>query len=229
MLHSGDGVPLRAFVKVPKLSDAQFAVTKVNNQRIFSTAVTVTLVTEKEKELCFLSTEVTSALKEAPLQWMPLNKFLSFFYEKCSRPFDMNVLTIVPDVITIIGKPGSEAICLSSPDLHTNTILVEDTRDFNQEVHMLLKDHKGYLLLGNFAASYWLKFDKQFQVNESGVCLSDALEGVVNVCIKEDAGKEVVSWAKEGIINGRFLNVSFWVHLIAKTLSRKYLEHLYFM
>lgn len=202
VLHSGEGIRLRAFIKVPKLSDAQLAMSKVNNQQIFSMSVTVTLATEKEKELCFLSSEVTSVLKEAPLHWMPLNKFLSLFYEKSSHPFDMNVLTMLPDIVTIIGKPGSEAICLATPDINSTRIHIVDWNAFSQEVHLLLKQYQGSMLLANFAASYWLKFDKQLEVNDKGVCLSDALKDVINICIKVDTGKDLVSWAKEGIVNG---------------------------
>lgn len=196
-------MPLCAFVKVPKLSDAQIAVSKVNNQKIFGTFITASIVTEKEKELYFMSCEVISVLREAPLKWMPLNKFLGVFYERCSHPFDMGVLMMVPDLVSVVGKPGAEAICLSTAGICSVKVLV-DPFTFAKEVHILVKHHKGNLIFAHFAALYWLKYGKEIGAGDSGVLLSDALQTVPNVRIKRDvSGKDVVTWAKQGIVNGK--------------------------
>jgi len=116
----------------------------------------------------------------------------------------MNILTMLADAVTVVGKPGSEAICMSTPDLHTAKIHIMDFDAFACEVYALLKQYLGKFLLANFAALYWLKFDKQLEVHGQGVCLSDALMDVMNVCIKVENGKDVVCWVKEGIVNGKY-------------------------
>ncbi|XP_048575860.1 uncharacterized protein LOC5520570 isoform X1 [Nematostella vectensis] len=202
VLHAGEDMPLRAFVKVPKLPDAQIAMSKVHNQQIFNTAVTVTIATEKEKELCFLRCEVTSVLKEAPLHWMPLTKFLSEFYEKCSHAFDMSSIGMLPDLVVILGKPGSQTISLVTHVLGSVKVIIEQ-ESFTLEVHNLLKQYKGNLPLVNFAACYWIKFNKHIEVGVNGIPLAEALEAVPNVRVtSSEAGNETVCWAKTGIRNG---------------------------
>lgn len=198
ILHSGEGIPLRAFVKVPKLSDAHLAICKVHQKKIFNTHVTVNIATDKEKELCFLRCEVTSILKEAPLHFLPLNKFLSDYYEKCSRAFDMSSVGLIHDLVIITGKPGNQAISLVTRAIEAVKVLVEPEQ-FAKDVHALLKSREGALPLVSFAASYWLKFDKKIVLNENGVTLADALSKVPNVKISESL---MVSWIQQAIKNG---------------------------
>ena len=198
ILHSGEGIPLRAFVKVPKLSDAHLAICKVHQKKIFNTHVTVNIATDKEKELCFLRCEVTSILKEAPLHFLPLNKFLSDYYEKCSRAFDMSSVGLIHDLVVITGKPGNQAISLVTRAIGAVKVSVE-LEQFAKDVHALLKSCEGALPLVSFAASYWLKFDKKIVLNENGVTLADALRKVPNVKVSESL---MVSWLQQAIKNG---------------------------
>ena len=198
ILHSGEGIPLRAFVKVPKLSDAHLAICKVHQKKIFNTHVTVNIATDKEKELCFLRCEVTSILKEAPLHFLPLNKFLSDYYEKCSRAFDMSAVGLIHDLVVITGKPGNQAISLVTRAIGAVKVSVE-LEQFAKDVHALLKSCEGALPLVSFAASYWLKFDKKIVLNENGVTLADALSKVPNVKVSESL---MVSWLQQAIKNG---------------------------
>lgn len=203
ILHSGEGIPLRAFVKVPKLSDAHLAICKVHQKKIFNTHVTVNIATDKEKELCFLRCEVTSILKEAPLHFLPLNKFLSDYYEKCSRAFDMSSVGLIHDLVIITGKPGNQAISLVTRAIGAVKVSVEPEQ-FAKDVHALLKSCEGALPLVSFAASYWLKFDKKIVLNENGVTLADALSKVPNVKISESL---MVSWIQQAIKNGMLTTV----------------------
>lgn len=198
ILHSGEGIPLRAFVKVPKLSDAHLAICKVHQKKIFNTYVTVNIATDKEKELCFLRCEVTSILKEAPLHFLPLNKFLSDYYEKCSRAFDMSSVGLIHDLVVITGKPGNQAISLVTRAIGAVKVSVE-LEQFSKDVHALLKSCEGALPLVSFAASYWLKFDKKIELNERGATLADVLSSVPNVKITDSL---MVSWAQQAMRNG---------------------------
>ncbi|KAJ7340352.1 hypothetical protein OS493_003095 [Desmophyllum pertusum] len=198
ILHSGEGIPLRAFVKVPKLSDAHLAICKVHQKKIFNTYVTVNIATDKEKELCFLRCEVTSILKEAPLHFLPLNKFLSDYYEKCSRAFDMTSVGLIHDLVVITGKPGNQAISLVTRAIGSVKVSVEPEQ-FARDVHVLLKSCEGTLPLVSFAASYWLKFDKKIEFNEQGTAFADVLSCVPNVKITDSL---MVSWAKQAVNNG---------------------------
>lgn len=212
LVQADEGLPLCAFVKVPKLSDAQIAVSKVNNQKMFGTFINASIVTEKEKELYFMSCEVISVLKEAPLKWMPLNKFLGVFYERCSHPFDMGALMMVPDLVSVLGKPGTEAICLSSLGICSVKVLV-DAVTFAKKVHLMLKHQKGSLVLGHFAALYWLKYGKEIEAGDKGLFLTDALQSVPNVCIRRDvSGKDVLTWAKQGIVNGKQAQINLHIY-----------------
>lgn len=198
ILHSGEGIPLRAFVKVPKLSDAHLAICKVHQKKIFNTYVTVNIATDKEKELCFLRCEVTSILKEAPLHFLPLNKFLSDYYEKCSRAFDMSSVGLIHDLVVITGKPGNQAISLVTRAIGAVKVSVE-LEQFSKDVHALLKSCEGALPLVSFAASYWLTFDKKIELNERGATLADVLSSVPNVKVTDSL---MVSWAQQAMRNG---------------------------
>ncbi|XP_022794519.1 meiosis regulator and mRNA stability factor 1-like [Stylophora pistillata] len=198
ILHSGEGIPLRAFVKVPKLSDARLAICKVHQKKIFNTCVTVNIATDKEKELCFLRCEVTSILKEAPLHFLPLNKFLSEFYEKCSRAFDMTSIGLIHDLVVLTGKPGNQAISLLTRAIGGVRVSVEPDQ-FAKDVHTLLKSCKGSLPLVSFAASYWLNFDKKIESNDQGSALLEVLNCVPNVKVSESL---MVSWAKQALKHG---------------------------
>lgn len=202
ILHSGEGIPLRAFVKVPKLSDAQLAICKVHQKKIFNTHVTVNIATDKEKELCFLRCEVTSILKEAPLHFLPLNKFLSDYYEKCSRAFDMSSVGLIHDLVVITGKPGNQAISLVTRAIGSVKVSIEP-EEFARDVHALLKSCEGSLPLVSFAASYWLCLDKKIESNEQGTALADVLSSIPNVKISDSL---MVSWAKQAIKNGMLLS-----------------------
>lgn len=199
ILHSGEGIPLRAFVKVPKLSDAHLAICKVHAKKIFNTHVTVNIATDKEKELCFLRCEVTSILKEAPLHFLPLNKFLSDYYEKCCRAFDMSAIGLIHDLVVVTGKPGNQTISLVTRAISSVKVSV-DLEKFAKDVHELLQSCEGALPLVSFAASYWLKFDRKIEVNENGVVLADALSSVPNVKISDSL---MVSWARPAVRHGK--------------------------
>lgn len=198
ILHSGEGIPLRAFVKVPKLSDAHLAICKVHGKKIFNTQVTVNIATDKEKELCFLRCEVTSILKEAPLLFLPLNKFLSDYYEKCSRAFDMSCIGLIHDLVVVTGKPGNQAISLVTRAISAVKVSV-DAEQFARDVHELLQSCEGAMPLVSIAASYWLKFDRKIEVREGGVVFADALSSVPNVKISDSL---MVSWAQPAIRHG---------------------------
>ena len=201
ILHSGEGIPLRAFVKVPKLSDAHLAICKVHGKKIFNTQVTVNIATDKEKELCFLRCEVTSILKEAPLLFLPLNKFLSDYYEKCSRAFDMSCIGLIHDLVVVTGKPGNQAISLVTRAISAVKVSV-DAEQFARDVHELLQSCEGAMPLVSIAASYWLKFDRKIEVREGGVVFADALSSVPNVKISDSL---MVSWAQPAIRHGMFI------------------------
>ena len=203
ILHSGEGIPLRAFIKVPKLSDAHLAMSKVSQQQIFNTNVTVTIASEKEKELCFLRCEVTSILKETPLHWTPLNKFLSEYYEKCSKSFDTNSLNLIQDLVLVNGTPGNQTISLVTHAVASAHVTVEQ-EGFAWEVHEVLRGHGGEVEVAAFAALYWLKYGKMIQVAHNGVTLEGALNKVPNVfvAVKENESK-VVTWIKQGAKNGK--------------------------
>ena len=203
ILHSGEGIPLKAFVKVPKLADAHLAMSKVNQQQIFGTTVTVTIATEKEKDLCFLRCEVTSILKETPLHWTPLNKFLSEYYEKCSKSFDTNSLNLIQDLVIVNGTPGNQTISLVTRAVATVRIKVEFEL-FAWEVHELLKGHTGEVNIAAFAALYWLKYDKVVEVDQSGMALEDILKKVPNVMVsKKENEAKFITWIKQGTRNGK--------------------------
>ena len=204
ILHSGEGIPLRAFVKVPKLSDAHLAICKVHQKKIFNSFVSVTIATEKEKELCFLRCEVTSILKEAPLHFMPLNKFLNDFYEKCSHAFDMSSVGLIHDLVVITGKPGHQTISLVTRAI-CNVKITVAPREFANDVHALLKSCEGAIPLVSFAASYWLKFDKKLEPSEHGTALADLLSDVPNVKISESL---MVTWVKQAVRDGMCI---FWM------------------
>ena len=189
---------MRAFVKVPKLSDAHLAICKVHQKKIFNTCVTVNIATEKEKELCFLRCEVTSILKEAPLHFLPLNKFLSDYYEKCSRAFDMSSVGLIHDLVVLTGKPGNQAISLVTRAVTSVRVSVE-SEQFAKDVHTLLKSFEGSLPLVSFAASYWLKFDRKIESSEQGTALVDVLNCVPNVKVTDSL---MVSWAKQAVKHG---------------------------
>lgn len=210
ILHSGEGIPLRAFVKVPKLSDAQLAIRKVHQKKIFNTHVTVNIATDKEKELCFLRCEVTSILKEAPLHFLPLNKFLSDYYEKCSRAFDMSSIGLIHDLVVITGKPGNQTISLVTRAIGSVKVSVEPEQ-FARDVHALLKSCEGSLPLVSFAASYWLQFDKKIEPSEQGASLTDVLSCVPNVKITDSL---MVSWVKQAVKNGMLLGSKLSTALI---------------
>ena len=184
---------------MPKLSDAQLAIIKVHQQLIFNTYVNVTMATEKEKELSFLRCKVMSILKDAPLHWLPLNKFLSDFYEKCSHTFDMNSLGLLRDLVVICGKPGNQTISLMTRALGNVRVTVE-REPFAKDVHTLLKCNKGVLPLVSFAATYWLKCDKKIDVGEKGVPLAQVLAAVPNVRVSDSL---MVTWIKQAVRNGR--------------------------
>ena len=198
ILHSGEGIPLRAFVKVPKLSDAHLAICKVHQKKIFNTCVAVNIATDKEKELCFLRCEVTSILKEAPLHFLPLNKFLSDYYEKCSRAFDMTSIGVIHDLVVLTGKPGNQAISLVTRAIGGVRVSVEPDQ-FANDVHTLLKSSEGSLPLVSFAASYWLNFDRKVESNDEGSALMEVLNCVPNVKVTESL---MVSWAKQALKHG---------------------------
>lgn len=198
ILHSGEGIPLRAFVKVPKLSDAHLAICKVHQKKIFNTCVAVNIATDKEKELCFLRCEVTSILKEAPLHFLPLNKFLSDYYEKCSRAFDMTSIGVIHDLVVLTGKPGNQAISLVTRAIGGVRVSVEPDQ-FANDVHTLLKSSEGSLPLVSFAASYWLNFDRKIESNDEGSALMEVLNCVPNVKVTESL---MVSWAKQALKHG---------------------------
>ena len=198
ILHSGEGIPLRAFVKVPKLSDAHLAILKVHQKKIFNTHVTVNIATEKEKELCFLRCEVTSILKEAPLHFLPLNKFLNDYYEKCSHAFDMSSIGLIHDLVVIMGKPGNQAISLITRAIGTVKVSIKPEQ-FANNVHALLKSCEGAIPLVSFAATYWLQFDKMIELSDSGDTLAEVLCNVPNVKVTDSL---MVSWAKQAIRNG---------------------------
>ena len=161
--------------------------------------MTVTIATDKEKELCFLRCEVTSILKEAPLHFLPLNKFLNDFYEKCSHAFDMSCIGLIHDLVVITGKPGNQAISLVTRAISAVKVSVEPEQ-FAKDVHALLKSCEGALPLVSFAASYWLKFDKKIELNDHGAALSDVLCNVPNVKITDSL---MVSWSQQAIRNGK--------------------------
>ena len=206
ILHSGEGIPLRAFVKVPKLSDAHLAICKVHQKKIFNSFVSVTIATDKEKDLCFLRCEVTSILKEAPLHFMPLNKFLNDFYEKCSHPFDMSSVGLMHDLVVITGKPGNQAISLVTRAVCRVKVRV-DLHQFSKDVHALLKSCDGAIPLVSFAASYWLKFDKKLELNENGSALGEVLCSVPNVKISDSL---MVTWVTQAIKDGLYFIVYFF-------------------
>lgn len=183
---------------MPKLSDAHLAICKVHQKKIFNTHVTVNIATDKEKELCFLRCEVTSILKEAPLHFLPLNKFLSDYYEKCSQAFDMSSIGLIHDLVIITGKPGNQAISLVTRAIGAVKISVEP-ETFPRDVHVLLQSCEGALPLVSFAASYWLKFDKKIELDGRGVTLYDALSSVPNIKISDSL---TMSWAQQAIRNG---------------------------
>ena len=170
----------------------------MHQKKIFNTHVTVNIATDKEKELCFLRCEVTSILKEAPLHFLPLNKFLSDYYEKCSQAFDMSCIGLIHDLVVITGKPGNQAISLVTRAIGAVKVSVEPEQ-FAKDVHALLKSCEGALPLVSFAASYWLKFDKKIELNEHGASLADALSSVPNVKISESL---MLSWAQQAIRDG---------------------------
>ena len=183
---------------MPKLSDAHLAILKVHQKKIFNTHVTVNIATEKEKELCFLRCEVTSILKEAPLHFLPLNKFLNDYYEKCSHAFDMSSIGLIHDLVVIMGKPGNQAISLITRAIGTVKVSVKPEQ-FASDVHALLKSSEGAIPLVSFAATYWLQFDKMIELSDSGDTLADVLCNVPNVKITDSL---MVSWAKQAIRNG---------------------------
>lgn len=183
---------------MPKLSDAHLAILKVHQKKIFNTHVTVNIATEKEKDLCFLRCEVTSILKEAPLHFLPLNKFLNDYYEKCSHAFDMSSIGLIHDLVVIMGKPGNQAISLITRAIGTVKVSVKPEQ-FASDVHALLKSSEGAIPLVSFAATYWLQFDKMIELSDSGDTLADVLCNVPNVKITDSL---MVSWAKQAIRNG---------------------------
>lgn len=187
---------------MPKLSDAHLAMSKVNQQQIFGTTVTVTIATEKEKDLCFLRCEVTSILKETPLHWTPLNRFLSEYYEKCSKSFDTNSLNLIQDLVIVNGTPGNQTISLVTRAVAGAHIKVEP-ESFAWEVHGLLRTHNE-MDIAAFAALYWLKYNKVIEIDSSGIVLEDALNKVPNVIVnmKENEAK-FITWIKPGARNGK--------------------------
>ena len=170
----------------------------MHQKKIFNTHVTVNIATEKEKELCFLRCEVTSILKEAPLHFLPLNKFLNDYYEKCSHAFDMSSIGLIHDLVVIMGKPGNQAISLITRAIGTVKVSVRPEQ-FASDVHALLKSSEGAIPLVSFAATYWLQFDKMIELSDSGDTLADVLCNVPNVKITDSL---MVSWAKQAIRNG---------------------------
>ena len=191
--QSGEGLPLRAFVKVPRLSDAQLAITKVHGQTIFGACVSVSLATEKDKEFGALRSRVAGILREAPLHWLRLHKFLSCFYEKHTQAFDMNSLGLLHDLVVICGKPGNQTMSLLSRSLGGVRVKV-DREQFGEDVHALLKCNKGVVPLVSLAALYWLKFDRTIAVNSGGTPLVEVLAGVPNVRVSDS---QMVAWIKQ--------------------------------
>ena len=108
--------PLKAYIKVPKLTDAQLAICKVNDQQIFGTTVIVTFSIDKDKDATALRSEVTSVLKEAPFCWMPVAKFHEAYSNKYpNKTCDLSKLCLMPDLFKVISTPGK-------PQLHTRGV-----------------------------------------------------------------------------------------------------------
>ena len=170
----------------------------MHQEKIFNTRVTVTITTKKEMELFFLRCEVIAILKEAPLHFLSLNKFLCDYHEKCSHAFDMSSIGLIHDLVVIMGKPGNQAISLLTRAIGTVKVSVKPEQ-FANDVHALLKSSEGEIPLVSFAAAYWLQFDKMIELSGSGDTLADVLCNVPNVKITDSLK---VSWAKQAITNG---------------------------
>ena len=212
-LHGGESthVPLSAFVKVPRQSDANLAIEKVHQREIFNSRVTVNMATKKVKQHRHLMLEVVSILEEVPLYFLPLDKFLSDYHKKFSKMFEMNSLICLQDWVVLTGKPGNQAISLVTKAIGGVRVSV-DPDQFANDVHTLLKSCGGSLPLVSFAASYLLEFDRKIESNVQGSALKEVLRFVPNVKVTESL---TVSWAQQALEHGMrcFFSLFFSFHM----------------
>ena len=103
---------LHAFVKVSKLQDAQFCISKVNNQKLFGKKVNVCLASDKENSLLTMKSEVSSILLQTASGWLPIDNFLRAFKDKFGRAFNVLKLDHMKDLVYIDGRNGRQFICL---------------------------------------------------------------------------------------------------------------------
>ena len=130
---------LHAFVKVPKLQDAQLCIAKLNNQMLFNSRIHVTFASAKENALLKMKSEVSSVLLDTYTGWLPMNDFLLSFKDRYQHAFHVLNFDQLKDLVYVDGCPGFQFVCL----LHfpVGLLRVNQGGEFEQEIEYLLKTH----------------------------------------------------------------------------------------
>ncbi|XP_028415936.1 meiosis regulator and mRNA stability factor 1-like [Dendronephthya gigantea] len=192
VLYSKNGAPLRAFVKVPKPTDAHIAITKVSGKSILGKIVHVSLATERDKESCYLQDEAISILRGAPLSWLPLATFFTNFEKKYRKRLDERHLDQIQDIVVVNGSLGCQTISLLEGKIDSETVIVDDS--FSSDVVKLLHHYDGVIPLVSFPALYWLEFHKDIAVSSTGSALEELLCRIPNVTVTGSTTKRNISW-----------------------------------
>lgn len=192
VLHSKNGAPLRAFVKVPKPMDAHIAITKLSGKQILGKVVHVSIATDRDKESCYLQDEAISILREAPLSWLPLATFFTNFEKKYRKHLDERHLDQIQDIVVVNGSLGCQTVSLLEGKIDSEPVVVDDS--FSADVTKLLRHYDGVIPLVCFPALYWLEFHKDIAVSSTGPVLEELLCRIPNVTVTGSTTKRNISW-----------------------------------
>lgn len=136
-LEKGKKNKIRALVKVPKLQDARLCIEKLNNRKVLSRNIQVSL--QPSKDQVTLKNDVSSLLKGTWTNWMPLDQFLMLYKDRYKKSLHVLDLDQIKDVIYVDGKPGRQFICL----LHFNigSVKIKQNANFSNKIVNILQTH----------------------------------------------------------------------------------------
>ena len=130
---------LHAFIKVPKLQDAQTCISKLNNQMLFNRRIKVSLPSGKGNVILKLKSEVASILLETYAGWLSLNEFLIKYKEKFQHSFHILNFDLMKDLIYVDGQPGFPFVCLLN--FPVGLLKVIQKKEFTSEITQVLSMH----------------------------------------------------------------------------------------
>lgn len=130
---------IQALVEVPKMQDAQLCIAKLNNHKLFSRNIKVSLAATKEHAVLKMKEEVSSLLQDVSTRWLPLNEFLLMYKERYNKALYVLDLDRIKDVVYVDGKAGNQFICL----LHFNigSVKLKQETNFSGMVLKILQIH----------------------------------------------------------------------------------------